>query len=157
MRQKAASKDRQYLLQAYGDRYLQALFPHDGDCFYCGTFRQCTDHCPPLSWAYRWEPEKGPPHLLVPSCTNCNSRLAARPLFYLKDRLQFLERTLSAEYDRRFSLWSEKETAEMSPMFQKLIRGRRAQLDELHQRIVFLQKQALFDWEAELGVSDGTR
>jgi hypothetical protein len=47
---------------------------------------------------------------------------------------------LEAEYERRSTLWSDEEIAEMSLEFQRQIRARRCELRALHRRICMIQQ-----------------
>ena len=73
--------------------------------------------------------------LTVRCCKNCNSTLSDRGLFTPLSRVTWVRSKLETRYERESTLWSEEEIAEMSPQFQKSIRGRAALLRILIERI----------------------
>jgi hypothetical protein len=106
-----------------------------GECVYCGSERQCLDHVPPISWIETFDLIKfkkdGGELLLYPSCHQCNKWLGDKPLFNYKERLLFLYDRYMAEVDKIKALWSEEEIAEMSSMFQRMIRAKQLMVRDL--------------------------
>lgn len=143
------SKERLRLVRAYGNRYSRHY--HDSvkpwQCFYCGDDAQTLDHVPPLSWVETYSPETwrshGVPFVLLHVCHDCNSRLSNKPLFTAYERTQALEAKLSALYDRKASLWSDYEIAEMGPSFRASLIEHKAAVRRLADRIRHLQWRLL--------------
>lgn len=138
------SSNREDILKTYGSFY-EYHYSELGACFYCGDLGGEIDHCPPVSWIesrtiVEWR-ESRIPLVKVSSCSSCNRTLGARPFFTVYERLRFLARVLESEYERRASLWAEEEIREMSPMFQKMIYARKAQLVNLHARVRSVQQR----------------
>lgn len=132
------------LLSRYGFLYQRVFGTDASRCFYCGSPRECLDHRPPLSTldaiGVRAMQRAKIPLFLVPACNDCNLRLSDRPLPTIEEAADYLYRRLDAEYEKRFNLWTDPEISEMSPMFQKMIRARRAQLVTLNSRVRHLQR-----------------
>lgn len=57
---------------------------------------------------------------------------------------EFVANKLNDQYEKRISLWAEEDIAPMSPMFQSMIRARKAAAQTLHARVRFAQ-QRVFD------------
>jgi hypothetical protein len=138
--------NREEILKLYGSFY-DYHYSEIGACFYCGDIGGEIDHCPPISWVESrtltgWREAKIP-LVKVSCCGSCNRTLGDKPFFTVYERLRFLVRVLEAEYERRASLWAEEEIKEMSPMFQRMIYAKKAQLIGLHARVRSLQQRLL--------------
>jgi len=118
--------------------YARHFYDEPG-CFYCGEDRQCLDHVPPLHIVEYATPKELKamkiPFVLIGSCFECNAMLGAKPLAVVHERLWFLYGRLTDKYEREATLWDDEEIAEMSPMFQKMIRARQIRQSILIDRI----------------------
>lgn len=146
MKSKSTEAFRRSLIRDHGHKYRRAWGLHPGQCFYCADPATVLDHVPPLAWADALESMRrrsSIPYALVPACCDCNTTLGDRALLSMCERAAHIERRLAKTYEKRFSLWSEDETREMSPMFQTMIKARRSLLAGMLQRIRHLERCAI--------------
>jgi len=137
---KKRDKHRALLLKEYGRLYKRHIYDgSDSVCFYCGDNKHHMDHVPPLSIVDYATPERlrmlKIPMVLIPCCGDCNIQLGAKRLGTVEERLSYLYGYLTSKVEREIALWSEPEIEEMSPMFQKMIRSRRAKFNILIERL----------------------
>jgi len=93
-------------------------------CAYCGDYRQCLDHIPPISYFYDHADinvylKNGGKLYLIPSCNECNLRLGARPIPDYQGRLAYL-------YQRYIDLcgkirWDDDELAELGRNLHSIV------------------------------------
>lgn len=140
----SVTRVRRQLQALYGPRYRLHACPRS-TCFYCAEPGTVFDHCPPLSWAETFDPKKPnyPPHLLIPACADCNTRLGAKPFFTLYERTQYVLRALQTLYERRAVLWSDEEIEELGDSLKSMVRLKRTQLETLLFRIRNVEKRLL--------------
>lgn len=98
-------------LKIYGGRY-KIMWARDLDdtynCFYCGGVKQCKDHFPPISYAYMFDSSQD--HVLVNSCSECNSLLSDSVQYNIMDRKRFVQKKLRNKYLKQInSLWTDDE------------------------------------------------
>jgi hypothetical protein len=132
---------RKALLAIYGKSYKRWFHDEPG-CFYCGDIAQVIDHCPPVIWADQTangDKKIRIYHWLIRACYDCNARLGSRALLSAHDRIVFIARKLESEYERRNSMWSDKEIAEMGFSFRADLISRKRILLRLLDRVRFAQ------------------
>ena len=142
----AARRYRLALVLLHGAKYRRVMGRTPGACLYCGAPATSFDHVPSPGYADALADMRRQGRqlfALVPACTQCNGRLSDSPIFTIGERASYLERKLSNEYEKRFSLWSDDEASEMSYHFQVMIRARRDALSEMLNRIRALQLCAI--------------
>lgn len=127
-------------MQVYSHLYVRHHYEGDHErCFYCGDARDGVDHVPPLDTVEYVTPEVlrklKIPLVLIPSCLDCNMQLGAKALGIVEERLDYLLRKLQEKYNKEAVDWTEEEIKEMSPMFQRMIRGRARRVNEIAARI----------------------
>lgn len=144
---KINNRNRRNDQRTYGQLYRRHLLCDPSECFYCGDTRYCLDHRPPISLVAQYGTDAMRsariPLCLMPCCADCNRRRADRALFTVTEALSWLEVSLEREYERKATLWSEPEIAEMSPEFQRVIRARKGMLDLLLLRVRHAQYRRL--------------
>lgn len=137
-----SKRNRQLAVKLFDHRYQYHYSKFPG-CFYCGDIAQTIDHCPPISFCsvadIAWFKKNKIKFYKVQCCMSCNTRLSNRKLFRLQDRTEYITRRLEIEAEK-FVIWSKEEVKEMSPMFQKMIKGKQAMHNALMARIRFSQE-----------------
>jgi hypothetical protein len=134
---------RRLLVKEHSHKYKKIVGKGADVCFYCNDTATDLDHVPSLGYADALDVmrrEVKIRYVLLRSCRQCNNRLNNRPIFTVSERAQWLEVKLSAEYERRFALWSEDEIHCMGKDFQRMIRARKDQLTFMLERIRALQQ-----------------
>ena len=143
------NKERDRLFKTYNSLY-STHFSEDAKrncCFYCGDVAGTVDHVPPLSWVEskttkEWKKSKIP-FVRIQCCVECNRMLGSKPLFTVYERVEFLEKKLLDQYEKRSTLWSKEEIAEMSAMFQRQIIAKQNQAKQLLARARGLQQRLM--------------
>lgn len=133
-----SQKRRRQLIREFGHLYTwhAPIGQLPGVCFYCGTPAGSVDHVPPLAHADSFvHADPRPPFVLVSACAWCNTRLGDRCIPHLDQRVAFIWTKLSDEMERRTTLWSDEEIAEMGPAFRATLAARKRMTSDLIDRI----------------------
>ena len=103
------------------NRYQKYDFFKNGTCTYCGRTADCLDHVPSMIISYISHPDV--PHMIVPSCSLCNSLLGGRSLNTIYNRALFLLNRYELYYksDLNIPEWEDCELKEMGPIMQQAI------------------------------------
>ena len=145
------STERIRLLRTYGRFYIPHHYHKNpdtrGDCYYCGEFSTQIDHCPPIAHVEDhtitdWK-LMNVDFLTVRCCGECNRMLGDKAFYTVEERLNFLERQLTKEYEKALTLWTDEELEEMSPQFRKSIIAKQQEKIILLNRINHLQWRQL--------------
>lgn len=145
----AKNKERERLAKTYNSLY-STHFSGDGKrncCFYCGDMAESVDHVPPLTWVEsktikEWKKSRIP-FVRIQCCMECNKLLGNKPLFTVQERVEYLEKKLLDQYEKRSTLWSKEEISEMSLMFQRQIIAKQNQAKHLLTRARGLQERLM--------------
>lgn len=143
------STERTRILAIYG-RFYRTHYTEQRSCFYCDEPATDRDHAPPVAWVEsntitQWRKMRIP-LVKVLACAECNRLIGSKPLFTTRERLEFLDRSLTDRYEKATNLWTDEEISEMSPQFAKTIRARRSALIGLHRRICAVQRRRARTW-----------
>lgn len=144
-----SQQERNRLIRTYGHLYSRHMHHSVArhECFYCGEPANALDHCPPLasiegrSKNY-WKKNKIK-FLLVPSCTNCNSKLGNREFFSLYERCQYLESKLLSDYEKIHNNWTDEEIEELGYTLKVSVKAYVARSQILLERIRHIQDRML--------------
>jgi ribosomal protein L34E len=142
MSKTTVKRHRMFLAHTYGHLYERHFSSRPG-CFYCGDPADSIDHCPPLNFMevkdQKWFKQRKIKFYTVASCSQCNRRLSNKPFLTLHERADYILRRLEKNTDEIVS-WSEDEIMEMSKVFEKAIRARHRQHQQLFERVRFAQE-----------------
>ena len=142
MRNKISRHRYKSLHQLYNSRYERHYSSRPG-CFYCGDIAGTLDHCPPLTFCEvkdrKWFSDRKIKFYTVACCYECNNKLSNVPLLRLHERVEYILQALEKKADQ-IVMWSEDEIIEMSKVFEKAIRARKAQHDIVYERVRFCQE-----------------
>ena len=134
-------------LKHYGHLYERWNFEKDtGRCFYCDEAPETRDHIPALSWVdvlVNAKHNRRYRYWLVPSCSECNAELHDKALHTIFERACYIEKKLTAKYERKHMLWSKQELAKMSRTMQVAIKAKLAKNNILLDRIRAVQLRLL--------------
>ena len=122
--QQAIIKSTQLKFQPVGNKF--------DPCIYCGRASDGWDHVPSREYASR-VPEAQ--RFLYPACGECNSSLSSRPLFSLKERLEFLHERYKKIYDNIISMpeWTQDEINELKGTLKKDIETKMKNKHQINQ------------------------
>lgn len=95
------------------------------ECWYCGSLRECLDHCPPLDYLQYIDTDvfrkSGGKFSLIPSCNSCNTLLGNKKLLSPNERISWLLGAYTKLFDKAYYGWSEDEVKEMGYNFKVMI------------------------------------
>lgn len=90
---------------------------------YCGDFRECLDHVPPLHVVDLVTPkvlrENNVEFMKVPCCTDCNDILGSKHLATLSERINFIYNKLVNKLEGE-TLWSDDEIEELTGNLKRM-------------------------------------
>jgi hypothetical protein len=147
-------KDRHLLENIYSKSYKRLHSVDQGVCLYCGAPKQLLDHVPAISETHKRGTkalrEEGVRFLLVPSCSECNSLLGARSLWFIEERFDYLIKVINRQLDKLGANWSKEEINELGRGLRSFIannaHNRELKLTKLHE---LERRKLLFDLDKE--------
>jgi hypothetical protein len=144
-----ASKERLRLMKIFGKLYKRHFITEGYYCFYCGAPAQCLDHVPPLKIMDSLDKNKLKkdkiPKCLLPSCSECNSRLGDRALITVMDRLLYLESYYDAHFKKQKAKWTKEEINELGPSLREYVKHHQDKLNLYLDKIRNIQLRMLRD------------
>lgn len=149
---KVKSTSRKKALMAYSQLYSRLdNIPFD-ECWYCGSPRECLDHCPPLSYLQYIDTDvfrkSGGKFSLIPSCNSCNSLLGSKKLLSPNERISWLLGAYTKLFDKSYYGWSDDEVKEMGYNFKVMIHNSRERANGYIDRIRAIEQRIINikDW-----------
>jgi len=135
------SKRRGFLEKTYNSRYKELK---DVCCMYCGDKYEVLDHVPPISFLDSYGEnvlitEYNAPFVKVPCCRECNEFLGALPLFSIKERKDFIHKTLTTTYKKILESpdWDLDEIEELSGRLKESILNQQQFKTFLKKRLIY--------------------
>jgi hypothetical protein len=143
-------KERERLLKLHSSKYRRHFTSEGYFCFYCGAPANTLDHVPPLhhmdNISYETRKKQKIPCVLLPCCIECNSKLGAKHLLTVDERLAHLELQYDKIFKKQKSMWTQEEIDELGFSLKGAVIERQNKLERYIDKIRAIHvRMILFD------------